>query len=66
MRIFDELPVQVAKYLYHSSWFTNGEVRKLMSEYGRPNIRKLNPNHEYAVSFHNHSCDGNNQNIGNR
>jgi hypothetical protein len=62
MKILSEFPVELAKHGYHST-FGKKEVRELMAKYSEPNLNRINPNEEYAVSFHNHSCDGKKQKI---
>lgn len=62
MNIVTEFPVELAKHGYHLT-FGKKEIRALMTEYSKPNFRRINPNQEYAVSFHNHSCDGKKQRI---
>jgi|SRR3989344_490067 len=57
-----ELPWELIKHESHAL-FGKKEVRELMRHYSTKKIGSVNSDREYAVSSHNHSCDGKVQKI---
>ena len=61
MRIIQELPIEILRHLYHS-FLGRREVRAQMKQYLNSHKRNI-AGDEYAVTLHNHSCDGKKQTI---